>query len=467
MTNTFAAPAATRLAAATPAGRDRYADLLRLYSIAMVALGHWVVALLTVGGTGTASSSMPIMLSTWVWQVMALFFFVGGFAHAHALRRRPTLAGFVRARMARLLPPAVALLTVWTGLAALLGTAGLVTGELATGLHMITVPLWFLGVYLLIVLAAPTMMRLHTRFGLCPVLGALTLAASAVDLVSLGAGVHLVGYANLLFVWLAVHQLGFGYADGTLLRGGRRLAGAMAAGGLAGTILLVFGTRWYPVLMVGLPGNQHANSTPPTLALLTQGFFLVGVALLLHPIGTRLARRRTAWLVIAVGNSVIMTVFCWHLSACYLVRGVLLVLGTRLPEPSTPAWWAVLAGWLVGGMRGLGAAATSVRTLLGSGADRYPSRGVRGARLDDRAVRGVRDRPGHVVRAPPRRVPAGGGLGAAGRSRRATAALLGQAHIATRAPVRLPTGTGRLPARQDWRCRQPRRPPRPGVPTLR
>jgi hypothetical protein len=329
---------------ATPASRDRYADLLRLYSIAMVALGHWVAALLTVNGPGRVSPALGLL--TWGWQVMALFFFVGGFGHARALRHDPPYGRFLRARTGRLLPPVAAMLTVWTALATLAGPAGLSEGVFATGLHMITVPLWFLGVYLMIVLLAPPMMALHRRFGLARVLGVLTSAAAVTDLLTRGAGLHPLGYANLLFVWLAVHQLGYGYADGTLVRGGRRLAAALAGGGLAATVLLVFGTGWYPVQMVGLPGDPVSNSSPPTLALLAHAVFLVGCALLLRPAGTALAGRPGAWLVVALGNSVIMTVFCWHLSACYLVQGALLATGTALPAPGSPAWVGVLAGWL-------------------------------------------------------------------------------------------------------------------------
>jgi len=344
--NSPSALGAADLAAATPPDRDRYADLLRLFSIGMVALGHWVVALLTLYGAGSVSTSMPVMLTTWVWQVMALFFFVGGFAHARALRHRPPTGEFVRARMSRLLPPAVAMLTVWAVLAATLDVSGLAAGELAAGLHRITVPLWFLGVYLLIVLAAPTMMRLHLRFGLWPVVGTLAVAAAAVDLVALGVGVALVGYANMLFVWLAVHQMGYGYADGTLLRGGRRLAAALAVGGLGATVALVFGTSVYPVLMVGLPGNETANSSPATLALFTQSLFLIGVALLLRPAGTALVGRPRVWFVVASGNTVIMTIFCWHLTACYLVQSALLLAGVHLPAADTSVWLLVLPGWL-------------------------------------------------------------------------------------------------------------------------
>jgi hypothetical protein len=348
MTNAPTAPlSSAELAAATPLDRDRYADLLRLFSIGMVVLGHWVVALLTVHGAGSVGTSLPLMLSTWIWQVMALFFFVGGFAHARALRHGPRSGEFVRARLSRLLPPALVMLAAWTTLAGLMHATGLTTGEFATGLHMITVPLWFLGVYLVIVLAAPAMMRLHRRFGLWPVVRVLTGAVAVVDALALTTGTSLIGYANYLFVWLAVHQLGYGYADGTLQRGGRRLAGLLAGGGLAGAALLVFGTSAYPVLMVGLPGNDVSNSSPPNLALLAQSLFLVGTALLLRRAGTALMDRPRAWFAVATGNSVIMTVFCWHLTACYLVQGVLLMVGARLPAADTPLWFPALAGWLI------------------------------------------------------------------------------------------------------------------------
>jgi acyltransferase-like protein len=347
MTRVLTGPLSTaELAAATPPDRDRYADLLRLFSIGMVALGHWVVAFRTVHGTGGAGASLPLMLSTWVWQVMALFFFVGGFAHARALRRRPRSGEFIRTRASRLLPPALVMLAVWTTLAVLMHTAGLTTGQFAIGLHLITVPLWFLGVYLVIVLAAPAMMRLHLRYGLWPVLGALTVAVAIVDAVKLAADVPQVGHANMLFVWLAVHQLGFGYADGTLQRGGRRLAGLLAGGGLAGAALLVFGTPAYPVLMVGLPGNDVSNSSPPNLALMAQSLFLVGTALLLRRAGSALMDRPRAWFTVATGSSMIMTVFCWHLTACYLVQSVLLMIGARLPAVESPLWFPALAGWL-------------------------------------------------------------------------------------------------------------------------
>jgi len=64
-----------------------------------------------------------------------------------------------------------------------------------------------------------------------------------------------------------VHQLGFLYADGSLLRAGRRVGLWLAGGGLTGVIALsAFGP--YPVSMVGMPGERVSNMAPPTVALL-------------------------------------------------------------------------------------------------------------------------------------------------------------------------------------------------------
>jgi small-conductance mechanosensitive channel len=98
--------------------------------------------------------------------------------------------------------------------------------------------------------------------------------------------------------------------------------------------------------MVGLPGNDVSNSSPPNLALLAQSLFLVGTALLLRRAGSALMDRPRAWFAVATGSSVIMTVFCWHLTACYLVQSVLLLVGAGLPAADTPLWFPALAGWL-------------------------------------------------------------------------------------------------------------------------
>ena len=72
------------LVAATPATRDRYVDFLRAASIVVVMLGHWMMAVVTRrDGTWELGNLLTefrgAWLLTWVFQVMPVFFFVGGF----------------------------------------------------------------------------------------------------------------------------------------------------------------------------------------------------------------------------------------------------------------------------------------------------------------------------------------------------------------------------------------------------
>jgi len=63
-----------RLAAATPATRDRYIDLLRVASLGTVVLGHWLMAAVTVGDDGRAevgnllAVEPRLQLLTWALQ---------------------------------------------------------------------------------------------------------------------------------------------------------------------------------------------------------------------------------------------------------------------------------------------------------------------------------------------------------------------------------------------------------------
>nr|WP_245603470.1 acyltransferase [Salinispora cortesiana] len=103
-----------RLAAATPAGRDRSIDVLRALAIAGVVLGHWLVTAFVVTGSGLRVASPLTYLPgltpvSWLLQTLAVFFFIGGFAAACGLPRAGSYQGWLLARMDRLFRPMLAL----------------------------------------------------------------------------------------------------------------------------------------------------------------------------------------------------------------------------------------------------------------------------------------------------------------------------------------------------------------------
>jgi len=340
------------LADATPASRDRYVDFLRVVSIVTVVLGHWTITAVARSGDGLAagnvlSTTPGLWLATWVLQVMPVFFLVGGFSNMvswQALERRG--GGYVEylsGRMARLLRPALVFAAVWLVVPPVLGRLGLPGEQVQLVGKVMGQPLWFLGVYLVVVALAPAMVRLHLRFRLW-MPAVLAAAAAAVDAVGLAAGIHQVGYVNLLLVWVLVQQLGFFYADGTLQRLSRRALAGLAGAGLAGLLVLT-GTGLYPPSMVGLPGDR-SNMSPPTVCIVALTVWQLGLVMLARARVSAWLARRAPWTAVIAVGSMAMTLYLWHLPAMVALYGLVLAVDGPLPNPGTGAWWATRPLWL-------------------------------------------------------------------------------------------------------------------------
>jgi fucose 4-O-acetylase-like acetyltransferase len=326
-------PTVRELVAATPADRDRVVDLLRGLSILVVAVGHWLLAVVTLGPDGqltggNALAEVPLLQrATWLFQVMPLFFLVGGYANAvswrSTRRRGTTYADWLAARVRRLVGPTTVFVGAWSLLALLLGGAGVAADGLSVAARLVAVPLWFLAVYVVVIAVAPAMLWLHARAGLAvPVV--LVAAAATVDALHRG-GTPAVGWLNFALVWLTPQQLGFAWADGRLTSR-RRTAGTLVAGGLAALVLLTT-VGPYPVSMVGVPGATASNNSPPTVALVALTVLQLGLVLLLRPAANRWLSRPRVWAAVVVVNARAMTVFLWHLTALVVVAAAVVPTG--------------------------------------------------------------------------------------------------------------------------------------------
>lgn len=335
--------------APVPEERDRFIDLLRVVCIIAVVAGHWATTtvvwepdrVLSVNALSIIAGTRPV---TWLIQVMPLVFFAGGFANSVSRRRYSGYLQYLDARLRRLLLPTGAFLAVW--LAFGLAAEVLLPGSPATAraAEVAALPLWFLGIYLVAVALAPAMEALHRRGGLW-VAGALAGAVGVVDLVSVGLGVEGVGGANYAFQWLFAHQLGFAYADGTLVRWGRRGALALAGTGLAALVLLTT-VGGYPVSMVGVPGQARSNAQPPSLAMVALTLWLLGLALLLRPAARRWMAHPGAWRRVRQVHAMVLTTFLWHVTA--IIAGASVARAAGAPEPpiGSGRWWALRPAWL-------------------------------------------------------------------------------------------------------------------------
>ena len=342
------------LVAATPDNRDRYVDFLRAASIAVVMLGHWMMAVVArrngaweLGNLLTYWSGAWLL--TWAFQVMPVFFFVGGFSNKVTLdsleRRGAGYAEYASTRTWRLVKPVLVLLAIWLPLATIAQYAGVFDpAVLRQATTVVTQPLWFIGIYLIVTALAPPMRALHQRFG-ARVLVALVAGAIIVDVARFVGEAAGIGYLNFGFVWLFAHQLGYFYADGTLVRFPVRL---LLPGALGGLVTLAMLTRLgpYPLSMVGLPGETVSNMNPPTICLIALTIWQASALILVRRPVTRWLQRSAAWGLVIAANSMIMTMFLWHLTSLMICVLILLPRGFPQPEVGTLAWWLLRPVWI-------------------------------------------------------------------------------------------------------------------------
>ncbi|MDR6558062.1 fucose 4-O-acetylase-like acetyltransferase [Arthrobacter pascens] len=318
--------------------RDLAIDLARFVCLALVVVGHCMMAspVLHADGTVTTENTLAeqdwFELIIWIFMVMPLFFVTGGITGLQSWRRMQARGGtgyeFAQTRLLRLVRPAAALLAVmfaalWAAL--LLGVDPQVVELTASGAGM---PLWFLAAYLAAQLNVPLLARLHRR---APWLTLGALAALVITVDCFRGAMPLLAYVNMLFLWCAVQQLGFFMADGFLARRSKSwLVGLIAASNLL--LLIVTGLGLYR-------DNMLVNLNPPNFCLLLLGVSQAATLQLFRPGLDRIAAVPWFRTAVAVVGRRAMTVYLWHLPLLAAMAGLLLLTDFPKPASATAAWW--------------------------------------------------------------------------------------------------------------------------------
>jgi hypothetical protein len=358
------ARAVAGIEASTPSDRDRSIDALRAFAILGVIVGHWMVTALVLEGPDRLRSLSPLIYLpglipvSWLFQTLAVFFFVGGYTGARSLssarRSRLGYPRWLRNRLSRLLRPLILLPLVWVPLELVLRAIGFAPSTLRVLGKMAVAPLWFLLVYVLLTAVTPLMLSLRDRLGRAAPLLPLG-AVLAVDAARFAGGApEWIGWINAVACWMVPFSLGVLWAGGAGARGARPVrwptGWLLLIGGIGSAVALVawFG---YPSSMVGIPGARISNLSPPTLAATAFGVGQVGLALLVRESLARWMRRPWAWAGVAVVNLSAMTVFLWHQTAMICVTLVALIIPIRAVPglhtmPDTASWVLWRLAWV-------------------------------------------------------------------------------------------------------------------------
>lgn len=348
---------ASELAVNTPESRNRYVDFLRAASILFVISGHWLIA--TAFFDVDTESLTPVMMLdvlpwtnwlTWLFQVMPIFFIVGGYSNAVSLESAKTkntdYSAWLVNRLHRLLSPMLLLFLFWVVISTGLYFLRFSTDTIAFVSQAALVPTWFLAIYAMIVILAPATYAFWKRLGFTSLAIYIGLAA-LIDLAFFMLDWKLLGWANYFFVWLAAHHLGFVWRDGRLPAPTLLLMVSMAALVLLGWLILA---GPYPLAMAGSPeGDLVSNTLPPKITLLVLGVFQFGLLMAMEKPMRQMLSSHRIWTATVLINSMIMTIYLWHMT---ILVGLLSLsnfmggIGVTI-QPGSEIWWMSRPLWLL------------------------------------------------------------------------------------------------------------------------
>jgi hypothetical protein len=352
MTTQQVQPTLSDMAAAAKPDRNRAVDFYRAVAMMAVALGHWAAIVIGLDASGEVFGGNALEYNSdlswmsWIFQVMPLFFVVGGFSSAMSLDSHNTNGGraqdWVVARLRRMTAPAVVLAGTWLAIIAAgfaIGQGGLV----AIGAVAAAIPLWFLSNYAIDTALAPYVLPAFRRSPKLVMAGGLGvyLALEALRFVEIGGPLGVITHLhhlNWVLGWLIFQVVGFAWRDG-MLPTGPKLAAAAAV--LWGAAIAGVTVGPYPMAMVHFDGIVNSPTYPPSLALMAFGAAYSATALLFAPhISRWLANSSRAWNAVVGANGIAMSVYLWHMTAAVGASALFYVLGW-LPtaDVGTMAWW--------------------------------------------------------------------------------------------------------------------------------
>lgn len=321
-------------------------DAARALAVCLVVFFHaglWRVYRTSTGWQARTMEMGPVgWYGSWLLMVMPLFFVAGGFAHAiviDKMRARGTgLAHYFANRGRRLVGPTTVFITIFavpSSIAAWLGRMD----EAVFVSHSLTKLLWFLVTYLIIVQAAPAMVWLQDHWPwLAPTV--LVAAGTAVDWWTITSGVLDHRYWNLVFVWLACHQIGIAHQRGFLRRGPLWqpvAAIVVGVGAIVGLLQLRFGVMdGWPLPALGMGSRWVSNLQPPTVLMVWLALAQTGVLGLLARRRLTVLERPGVQRAMGVVNALLMTTYLWHMPCVVVSFGI--AIGLAMVFPSAVAF---------------------------------------------------------------------------------------------------------------------------------
>ena len=322
----------------TSISRERFIDFTKILGLFFLVINSFLFLRLEESGgeifvTNLSSNSQSLIVISWFTAGMSLFFFSMGFNNLIAwysnVARDGSQWNYLVDRINTLLGPVLVWIFTSTIILNIMSRSSIFPNYLTTAedgimpsIEFILWPLWLVSIYLVMVLFAPLTIFLHKKYPYMTVFTLFTITV-LIDNIDFSFNFSYIKLFNYLFFWIAIHQLGYFYADGKIQVINKNVFRYIA--------VFAYGYLFYQISVsekyLSLASYRLSslnNEDPPTTLYLIASIGLISFVFTLKTLIEKMLSNQKLWLLISHIHANIYTIYLWHLFIffiAYLIPG--------------------------------------------------------------------------------------------------------------------------------------------------
>ncbi len=311
----------------TSISRERFIDFLKTSGLFLLIINSFLFLTVTKSGgeyiiSNLSTTSESFMTISWFTIGMSLFIFSMGFNNLIAwysnVGRDGSQWNYLVDRINKILGPVIVWIFSSTIVLNILSRSEYFPNYLTTSedgvmssIEFILWPLWLVSIYLVMVLFAPFTIYLHKKYPYATVLTLITMTI-LIDNINFALNLSYIKLFNYLFFWIAIHQIGYFFADGKIQKININVFRYIT--------VFTYGYLFYQMSVsesyLSLASYRLTslnNEDPPTTIYLIASIGLICLFLSLKNIIEKVLSNQKIWLLISHIHSNIYTMYLWHL----------------------------------------------------------------------------------------------------------------------------------------------------------
>ena len=325
-------------ASKTSISRERFIDFTKVIGLLFLIVNSFLFLRLEESSgelfvTNLSAESQSLIVISWFTAGMSLFFFSMGFNNLIAwysnVGRDGSQWNYLVDRINTLLGPVLVWIFSSTIVLNILSRSSnfpnyLTTSEdgIMPSIEFILWPLWLVSIYLVMVLFAPLTIFLHKKYPYATVLTLFTMTV-LIDNIEFSLNFSYIKLFNYLFFWIAIHQLGYFYADGKIQEVNVNVFRYLTVFSYGYLFYQISVSNKY-LSLASYRLSSLNNEDPPTTLYLVASIGLISLAFTLKNLIEKMLSNQKIWLLISHIHANIYTIYLWHLFIffiTYLISG--------------------------------------------------------------------------------------------------------------------------------------------------